>query len=197
MKYSNITHCFSAFWYIGGIKNQPPLPYFLYSYKLLIPHTNLKIPRPKSKKIHIPTFTNPYRNIPLRLISAPLSSTISQNPLIYAQITNHSTTKNQPHRTQIRRLIQTSLPSIQSKQINYARCTKTQHFILLTLPYFLFVKSLNYAPKQQKSRFLDLTPISDFPQYPGALKIDPVIRIGLAAARILGQTNQFTENNIM
>jgi hypothetical protein len=67
----------------------------------------------------------------------------------------------------------------------------------LTLPYFLFVKSLNYAPKQQKSRFLDLTPISDFPQYPGALKIDPVIRIGLAAARILGQTNQFTENNIM
>lgn len=69
------------------------------------------------------------------------------------------------------------------------------HFVYIVLIFICqVIKSRN---KTAKSRFLDLAPISDFPQYPGALKIDPVIRIGLALARILGQTNQFTENNIM
>ena len=101
MEYSNTTHCFSAFWYIGGIKNQPPLPYFLYSYKLLIPHTNLKIPRPKSKKSPSPHSPIPtaisrydssplpyrqiYRKIPLFTPKSPItaqqkSTTLHSNP---------------------------------------------------------------------------------------------------------------------
>jgi hypothetical protein len=69
------------------------------------------------------------------------------------------------------------------------------HFVYIAI--FFICQVIKLRTKIVKSRFLDLTPISDFPQYPGALKIDPVIRIGLATARILGQTNQFTENNIM
>lgn len=70
-------------------------------------------------------------------------------------------------------------------------------FYFVDIALLFICQVIKLCTKTAKSRFLDLTPISDFPQYPGALKIDPVIRIGLAAARILGQTNQFTENNIM